>query len=124
MSYRLLFLLVGTTLSAQLVPSPSRVPRTVELPASGAQIQFRLPAKPNATASKPWRLFPAMKAPVAPVAKPPEPEIKVQSGPCSIPLTNVLRPSSAIPEIPRLRTPDGTYSMKYAPLPAPPCTDK
>jgi len=132
MSYRLLIFLLGTTLSAQLVP------RLAELPASGAAVRWRLQPKPPASAAKPWRLFPAMKAPITPIGnplpaeslregtipKPREPEAKNQSGPCSIPLTKVLRPSSATPEMPRLRMPDGTYTMRFAQVPAPPCTDK
>jgi hypothetical protein len=138
MSYRLLIFLLGTTLSAQLVPAPSRVPRLAELPASGAAVRWRLQAKPPTNATKPMRLFPAMRAPVTPVGnprpaeslregtipKPQEPEVKNQTGPCSIPLTNVLRSSSATPEMPRLRIPDGTYTMRFAQVPAPPCTDK
>jgi hypothetical protein len=90
-----------------------------------------------------WKLFPFGKSPATPgvglgllpsggrprpafvfLGRPGQTVVTTQPQPCSIPLTNVLRPGGRTLPVRQVPIPSAQYPMTEVPLPAPPCDDR
>ena len=142
MPYRTLILFLGATLYAQTAPpstSPQAADQSQETPRH--QWQFRLSPPPQSVspffgqqkwfspratptpATTRWLLLPDWTPKDQPgVSRLARVEAPILAKPCSIPLTNVLRPNAAVPQLRKVLIPEGYFPIAEAVAPAPACT--